>query len=153
MNSNFGIVFFILAFSFCACHFYKEYDKESFPTYAWQSGQELRFHPVIEEVGKPYTLALGIRHLFGFEPSSIAVQVKLISPSGKESVKDYEFLIRDKSGEYIGTCGGDLCDLETPVDENIIFEEPGEYAVVVTHGHPGMKITGIMEFGIILDEQ
>ena len=153
MNSKLAIVFFVFAFSFSSCHYYKEYDKKSFSTYAWQSDQELLFHPVIEEVDKPYALTLGIRHLFGFEPSSIAVNVKRIAPSGKESTKEYEFQIRDANGEYIGSCGGDLCDLETQVEENIQFEEQGEYIVVITHGHPGMKITGIMEFGLILDKQ
>ncbi len=150
MNSK-SLLFLIVLALGSSCHSYKEYDKESFPTYTWKSGQEIIFRPTIEDVGKTYSMSLGIRHIFGFEASSINVSVKVISPSGKEKSKNYELQIRDKNNEYIASCGGDLCDLETVVDENISFDEPGEFTFVITHGHPGMKIAGIMELGLILD--
>ena len=132
-------------------HVYKEYDKESFPTYTWKSGQEINFNPTIEDVNKSYKLTLGIRHLYGFQLSSINVTVKSISPSGKEATKDYEFKIKDSEDKYIGSCGGDLCDLETVVDDNIKFEEPGQYKYSITHNVQADRIPGVMEFGLIID--
>ncbi len=134
-----------------SCHYYKQYDKESFPTYVWKSGQEITFEPTIEDHTKSYRLTLGIRHLFGFEPSSIGIRVQSISPAGKEVTKDYEFQIRDGSNEYIGSCGGDLCDLETVVDDNFVFDEPGQYTFILTHIEDAAKIPGVMELGLILD--
>ena len=135
-----------------SCHFYKEYDKKSFPLYAWEAGQEVTFHPTIDDINTSYQLTLGIRHLFGFEPSSIGIRVKSVSPSGREVTNDYDFQIRDASMEYIGSCGGDLCDIETMVDDQITFEEAGQYTYVITHTVNTNKIPGVMEVGLILDK-
>ncbi|HEY3402246.1 MAG TPA: hypothetical protein VGK59_02600 [Ohtaekwangia sp.] len=132
-------------------HVYKEYDKESFPTYTWKSGQGIVFKPVIEDVSKSYSLTLGIRHLYGFQLNSIPVTVRMISPSGKESTADYDFRTRNSENEYLAKCGGDLCDLETVVEENLKFGEAGTYTYVVTHQVQADQIPGVMEFGLIID--
>jgi gliding motility-associated lipoprotein GldH len=117
----------------------------------WKYDQEINFKPIIEDVNKTYKLTLGIRHLYGFQLNSINVTVRSISPSGKESTKDYELKIKDSEGKYISNCGGDLCDLEVMVDENIKFEEVGEYKYSVTHNVQADRIPGIMELGLIID--
>ena len=137
---------------FSCSHVYKEYDKESFPTYAWKYGQEIIFNPTIADINKTYKLTLGIRHLYGFQLNSINVTVRSVSPSGKETTKDYELKIKDSEGKYISSCGGDLCDLEVMVEENIKFEEAGEYKYFVTHNVQADRIPGVMEFGFIIDE-
>ncbi|MBL7870782.1 MAG: gliding motility lipoprotein GldH [Cyclobacteriaceae bacterium] len=134
-------------------HVYRKYDKKSFPTYSWKYGQEIIFTPTIEDINKSYNLVLGIRHLYGFQLSRINVTIKSISPSGKEMIKDYEFNILKSDGKYIGSCSGDMCDLEAVVDENIKFEEAGQYKYVITHNVQVEKIPGIMEFGLIIDER
>lgn len=146
------VILVLFLFFITSCRYYKEYDKESFPTYAWNAGQEITFYPTIDDINASYELTLGIRHLFGFQPSRIGVRVKSISPSGKVVTKIYDFQIRDASMEYIGSCGGDLCDLETIVDEQVRFEEAGEYTYVITHTENTDKIPGVMEFGLILDK-
>ena len=154
MNIKSILTIFTIVLLTTSCgHVYKEYDKESFPTYSWKYGQEIVFNPSIEDINKSYDLILGIRHLYGFQLSGINVTVKSISPSGKETSKDYDFKIMKSDGKYIGSCGGDLCDLETMVDENIKFEEPGQYKYVITHNVQVDRIPGIMEFGLIIDER
>lgn len=144
-------VFVSIALLTISCHVYKEYDKESFPTYVWKAGQEIKFDPTIENISKTYSLTLGIRHLFGFQPGSLSVSVRSVSPSGKEKIREYELQIKDSEGEYISKCGGDLCDLETMVDTKIKFEEAGAYSFFITPNFQGDKIPGVMEFGLILD--
>ena len=146
------LLFSILCFSFTACHYYKKYDKESFPTYTWKEGQEIIFHPTIDDTNTSYQLTLGIRHLFGFQPSSIGIRVKSIAPSGREVTKEYDFQIRNANKKYIGTCGGDLCDLETAVDNDIRFEEKGQYTFILTPVLNTEKVPGVMEIGLILDK-
>jgi hypothetical protein len=87
------LLFVLVSLSIAACHDYKEYNKEAFPTYAWKAGQEIIFHPTIDDISKSYQLTLGIRHIFGFQPSSIGIRVKSVSPSGKEVTNDYDFQI------------------------------------------------------------
>ena len=145
------LVYLVMASTFSCNHVYKEYDKESFPTYTWKSGQEIVFRPTIEDVSKSYSLTLGMRHLYGFQLSSVAVTIKSVSPSGKETTNDYDFQIKDSKNEYIAKCGGDLCDLETVIEDNLRFEEAGTYTYVIAHQAQVNQIPGIMELGLIVD--
>src|SRR5688572_18297431 len=153
INKKDTLIYLTFPLLFIACtHTYKEYDKESFPTYTWESDQKIIFNPTIKDISKPYKLTLGIRHLYGFQLKSIRVNVKSVSPSGKETMKAYEFHIKNAAGEYLRSCDGDLCDLETVVEENIKFEEPGQYTYSIMHNAKEYSIPGVMEFGLILDE-
>lgn len=129
------------------------YYKDSFSTYSWQHGQEILFTPTIEDISKSYALALGVRHLYGFPLDKITVTIKTISPSGKETTKDYELAVKDSQNNYISKCAGDICDLETTVETNITYEEPGKYKYLVSHTVQVNKIPGVMELGLIIDEK
>ena len=133
-------------------HVFKEYDRKSFPTYSWKDGQVIEFHPRIEDETAAYALRLGIRYHYGLELESFDVSVRTIAPSGKEMVKKVSFQVRDEKNEHVGDCAGDICDREIVVVEKHIFEEAGEYKVLVTHGENGYRIPGIMEVGVIIDK-
>jgi gliding motility-associated lipoprotein GldH len=132
---------------------YREYDKDSFPTYTWQNGQEVIFNPAIEDVTKSYELVLGLRHVYGLKIRTLAINVRQISPSGKESSKEYQLKLIDDRVEYIGSCGGDLCDIEVAVESGVKFDEAGKYKYIVTHNMPLDRIPGIMEVGLIINKQ
>ena len=133
-------------------HTYKKYDKESFPTHSWTSGNGIIFNPQIEDVSKSYKLIFGIRHVYGFQFESIGVTIKTIAPSGKEADKNYDVKVKKSGGDYVGSCAGDLCDLETVLESNIKFDEIGEYKYFVTHNLPVDRIPGVIEVGLIIDE-
>jgi|SRR5690349_23810353 len=141
----------IAIFAISCNHVYKEYDKKSFPTYVWKWGQEIHFNPTVQDISKTYKLTLGIRHVYGFQLSSIKVGVKSTSPSGKEVEKKYDLIIRDPAGNYLARCGGDLCDLEIVLEDNLKFEEPGQYKYSIVHKVQVDQIAGVMEIGLILD--
>lgn len=152
MNKKSILLYLMIAILAVACnHVYKKYDKDSFPTYAWKYGQEIVFNPTIDDISKSYKLILGMRHLYGLQLGSLPVTVTSIAPSGKETTRNYELKIKDAADKYIGNCAGDLCDLETVVDENLKFEEPGQYKYIIKHNVQAEKIPGVMEFGLILD--
>jgi gliding motility-associated lipoprotein GldH len=154
MNKNAFVVGVILLLLLTtSCHFYKEYDKESFPTYSWNDGQEVVFTPTIEDNAKTYQIMLGLRHHYGVQTKSFGVIIKMVSPSGKESSKDYDLKIKDENNKHIGSCAGDMCDLETVVFEDLKFEEVGEYRFSISHKERGYRIPGIMEVGLIIDEK
>jgi gliding motility-associated lipoprotein GldH len=143
----------ILLITVSCTHVYREYDKESFSTYSWDDGQELSFTPKIEDIDKTYKLTLGLRHHFALNLAGFDVNMKIITPSGKESSKDYRLNIKDSSNKNIGSCAGDMCDLETIVLDNLKFDEVGEYRVLISHNERGYKIPGILEVGVIIDEK
>jgi len=134
------------------CHTYKKYDKKSFPNYVWNYDNGIIFKPTVEDISKNYQLSLGIRHLYGIQLDNLLVTVNTIAPSGKEEEKEYKIAMRIGQ-EYAGKCAGDMCDLETVVNENIKFDEVGQYTFFISHNFQDSQITGIMEVGLILDEK
>lgn len=154
MNINNIFIYLSILLACVSCnHVYKEYDKESFSTYSWDDGQELSFTPSIEDINKTYVLSLGLRHHFALNMRSFTVNMKIIAPSGKESSKDYTLSIKDSSNKNIGSCAGDMCDLETIVFDDLKFEEAGEYKVLISHNERGYRIPGVLEVGVIIDEK
>lgn len=151
-RSAFKLIIVILLLTSCD-RVYRKYDKESFPTYTWQNGQGVIFKPTIEDVTKSYEVVLGIRHVYGLKIRTLAINVLQVSPSGKESSKEYQLKLIDDQGEYISSCGGDLCDIEVVVESNVKFDEAGEYKYLVTHNMPIDRIPGIMEVGLIINKQ
>lgn len=152
MKGTSASAYLVIAVLTIACnHVYKKYDKESFPTYTWKSGQEVTFAPEIDDTRKLYKLILGLRHLYGLQLESVPVTVKSISPSGKQTVKNYTLQIKNTRNENAGSCAGDICDFEMMIDDSLNFEEPGQYKYVVKHNIPSSKILGIMELGLIID--
>jgi gliding motility-associated lipoprotein GldH len=146
----FSIVPLIL---FASCnHVYKEYNKESFPTYSWNDGQEISFSPKIESTQEAYKLTVSLRHHDRTQMKALGIRVKIISPSGKENVKDYRLKIKDSQNKNIANCAGDICDLDTVVEATFKFDETGEYQVLITHNEKGFKIPGVMEVGLTIDQ-
>jgi gliding motility-associated lipoprotein GldH len=153
IKRTFAIGLILLILVTTSCHFYKEYDKDSFPTYSWKDGQEVVFTPKIDDNTKTYQVTLGLRYHYGFQNKSFGVNIKTISPSGKENSKDYDLKIKDDNNKHIGSCSGDICDLETVVLDDLKFEEVGEYKISIRHNERGYRIPGIMEVGLIIDEK
>jgi hypothetical protein len=68
-------------------------------------------------------------------------------------VKDYRLKIKDSQNKNIANCAGDICDLDTVVEESFKFDETGEYKILITHNEKGFKVPGIMEVGLIVDQK
>jgi gliding motility-associated lipoprotein GldH len=153
MNNKIILIFLVISLLTFSCnHVYKNYDKESFPIYNWKAGQEVTFTPVIEDVSKSYIVTLGLRHLYGFQFKTLAVTITSISPSGKQTKKNFVFKIKNAQNEYLAKCAGDYCDLENVVDSAFTFQEPGQYQYIITH-KATTSIPGVMELGLIIDKK
>jgi gliding motility-associated lipoprotein GldH len=137
----------------CSSATYEKYDKNSFVNYIWNKEQQITFNPTIEDADKPYVLTIGIRHIHGVPYDNLGVNVKSISPSGRESSRAYTISIKDADQKFKANCAGDLCDLETVVEESITFPEAGPYTYIVTHTYRSDQVPGIMSVGLIIKEK
>jgi gliding motility-associated lipoprotein GldH len=146
MNRFLVFVFILLVVSSCN-QVYKKWEKESFTTLTWKPETELKFYPEIDDTTWTYELTLGVRHMFGSSLERVALTVVTLSPSGKMSASKYELILKDKSGNALASCAGNMCDLELVVDPVLKFSESGRYTFIIK---PEERVVGIMEFGFIL---
>ena len=151
MKTSLICIQFTVLIVISSCITYKEYDEESFSNYSWSSGQQLTFKPLIEDAPSSYELGLGIRHVYGLRNSHINITIKSISPSGIIKTENHDFFLKDGNGNYLSSCAGDMCDLETYVNNDLLLEEAGEYTFFLSHNMPS-NISGILAFGLLLNE-
>lgn len=83
----------------------------------------------------------------------MAINVVEVAPSGKETSKEYQLTLMDDRGEYVSSCGGDLCDIEAVIESDVKFSEPGVYNYFITHNMPLERIPGVMEVGFIINKE
>lgn len=147
-------IFILVSFALLAgCgRVYKKWEKNAFPAYTWSKDTEIIYQPFIRDITKQYELVLGIRYIAGSDIPDIPVIVTVISPSGKEDIKNFRLQVITPGRQPLARCAGDICDLESPVGE-LVFTEPGDYRFVVRHDSERGTLYGVMEFGLILDEK
>jgi gliding motility-associated lipoprotein GldH len=145
----FGLVFLLVSCN----QIYKEYEKDSFATLSWKRGQQIIFYPEIDDLSKTYELTLGLRHVYGAQIKRMDISVTIVSPSGKEKIRQFSFDVMDDKGEFLASCAGNMCDLEAVVDDELSFSETGKYKFILTHNMDQERVRGVMEFGLIIGEK
>ena len=130
---------------------YNEHQELS-PEVEWLKKDIRTFKVPITDNDIAYKMSLSFRFATGYQYQTANVKVTEISPSGKETVNEYELKVREANGEYIGDPGLDIWDSEHVVEYKKIFEEKGTYTYVIEHVMPTDPMVGVMEIGMILDK-
>lgn len=152
MKSKFSLILLAATFLISGCTTYKEYNEDSFSNFTWESGQTIVFKPTIEDITTDYRLGFGLRHVYGMSTTAIKITVKSVSPSGNATMDTYPFQIKEADGSYVGSCAGDMCDLEAFVDNEIRFMETGEYTFMLSHNSK-ISLAGVTALGLIIDKK
>ena len=126
--------------------------KELSPNIEWLKKDVREFEVPVESTDQLYDLSLSFRYANGYRFQVARVKVTQISPSGEETVNEYELKVRDEQGDYIGEAGYDIWDSEHLVEESKQFEESGIYTFKIEHAMAQNPLNYAMEIGVILDE-
>lgn len=154
MKISRSLIFLCFISTIIACNenlIFKEFNKD-FPQFRWEKTKQIEFSPEITDISNNYSVSLELRHVFGFQFKDMKVQVETISPSGKSSIKPYEFAVMDQNNEYLSECSVDICDLKTTIEENMKFEEAGTYKYIIEHNMPVHILPNVMEMGLIIEK-
>ena len=155
MNSGRKRVLNILplpAFLFLASctHTFKEYQKDVFGNYRWTNDASVNFTPLIEDTTRKYRVSIGLRHLYGIQDKQINIKLSWAAPDGASVQASHTIQLRKANGDYVSSCGGDLCDIEVVVLSAVQFDQPGEYEMTIALDQPD-NVLGVMEVGLIID--
>lgn len=137
-----------------ACHpegrIFVEHQELS-PQVEWLKDDIKTFEVPIENADT-YDMSLAFRYANGYQYRMVLVKVIETSPSGEETIYDYELRVRDEKGDYIGEPGYDIWDSEHLVEPGKSFSETGTYTYQIEHNMPIDPLNFAMEIGLILDE-
>jgi len=126
--------------------------KELSPGLEWLKKDVREFKVPVEDNSIAYNMSLSFRYVNGYQYQVAKVKVTETSPSGKETVKEYDLKVREDNGDYIGEAGYDIWDSEHLVEPNKKYEETGTYIYVIEHNMPNDPLNFTMEIGVILDK-
>ncbi|PCJ77891.1 MAG: hypothetical protein COA57_16420 [Flavobacteriales bacterium] len=130
---------------------YVEFQELS-PEVEWLKKDTREFKVPVEDNSLAYNMSLSFRYAEGYQYQVAKVKVTETSPSGKETIKEYDLKVREDNGDYIGEAGFDIWDSEHLVEPNKKYEETGTYAYVIEHNMPKDPLVFAMEIGVILDK-
>lgn len=118
----------------------------------WKKSDVLTFKPVINDVSKKYNIVFTFRHVHGFPFRDVKIALKIKSPSGDLSVKEYSIAVFNDKNEYISKCAGDYCDLDQVVEQQYSFTEKGTYVFEISHEMTSDPLRNVMEVGLIIKQ-
>ena len=130
---------------------YTEHQELS-PDIEWLKKDVREFKVPIEDNSIAYNMSLSFRYANGYQYKTANVKVTETSPSGKETVKEYELKVRENNGDYIGEAGYDIWDSEHLIEPNKKYEETGIYTYSIEQNTPVDPLNYAMEIGVILDK-
>ncbi len=141
------LILIILTISLFSCenNTFKEY--HTFSDILWHKSDVINFNFDINNPGK-YNLYLPLRYTQGCPYKSILVNIKLISPSGKQTKINKEIKIIDNNNEYIGEGAGDIWDVEDLAAKDFKFDEKGTYKAEISQNTTEETLAFIMEVGL-----
>jgi gliding motility-associated lipoprotein GldH len=155
MKKNQLLALIIIATILIACQpegrIFVEHQELS-PEVEWLKKDTREFKVPVDNTSSLYDLSLSFRYTTGYQFQVVRVKVTETSPSGQESVNEYELKVREDNGEYIGDPGLDIWDSEHLVEENKEYEEKGTYTYLIEHNMPTDPLNLAMEIGVILDK-
>ncbi|MDW7690711.1 hypothetical protein R9C00_21865 [Flammeovirgaceae bacterium SG7u.111] len=129
-----------------------EKHKELSPEVQWLRSDTRTFEVPIEDNSVPYDMGLTFRFVNGYQYPHAKVKVTETSPSGKVTEMEYDMIVVDQNGDYIGEPGLDIWDSEHKVAPSKTFEETGTYTYEIAHAMPRDTLNLAMEIGIVLDK-
>lgn len=126
--------------------------KELSPEIEWKRKDARKFEVPIKDNSMNYDLSLSFRYAEGYPYKTAKVKVTEKSPSGKETISEYDLTVRKDNGDYIGEGSLDIWDSEHIVEKGNKFEEIGTYTYVIQHNMPQDPMPMAMEIGVIIRE-
>jgi gliding motility-associated lipoprotein GldH len=127
-------------------------NQELSPKVEWLKSDVKTFNIPIQNIDATYKMSLAFRYTEGIEYKVLKVKVTEISPSKKESIKEYDLTVIDNKGEYVGEPGLSMFDSEHLVEANKKYSEKGTYTYKIEHAMSTDVVNLAMEIGVILDK-
>lgn len=118
----------------------------------WTYADSLRFDFEVTDTLRIYNLYLELAHTLAYPYQNLYVRLHTTFPSGQRITEVVSLELAEKTGVWLGDCGGSDCELAIPIQQGAYFNQAGAYRLVV---EPFMRIDslpGIQSVSFLLEE-
>jgi len=151
---SFHIALFISILSMIiACRdtfIYKE--KKSIPNGSWMYSDTLEYRISVTDTSALYNLYAEFEHADSFPAQNLYLKLYTTFPGGKrvERIRSFDFF--DNMGNPAGKCSGGRCTLRTLLQNNVYFNEKGEYKITLEQFTRNSPLPGISGVTLLLED-
>lgn len=118
----------------------------------WAYKDSLFYEFEISDTLKPYDISLDIDHqtTFGFE--NLYIYAVTVFPEGKRSANPVPLQLADTSGDWIGKCDDEECQIHINIAGASYFKTAGKYKIIICQHSRQDLLEGIGSIAVKISE-
>jgi gliding motility-associated lipoprotein GldH len=139
----------IMILSLPGCRKEKDYVLyHKFPDHTWNRFNTLQFEIPMRPSPKGWDILFYANHTKDYAFDNLDFYMRMVTPSGEERIKDYNFPVKRRDGGFIGQCRADSCTITIPIKKEIYLPDTGILKIQIETIVPRMEIKGLLGVGI-----
>jgi len=116
----------------------------------WNRFEKINFDIPILDVNKHYDVLFFANHTKDYEFDNLEFNMIMTTPDGEERIKEYKFLIKDKTGGFTGICNQDSCTESITLKKSLMMEKKGVLRIEIETLVPRLQVNALLGIGIRL---
>jgi gliding motility-associated lipoprotein GldH len=121
-----------------------------FPGQTWNRFEKLKFDIPVQAIDKRYDVYFFASHTREYEFDNLDFNMIMETPNGEERIKEYSFLIKDKTGGFTGNCTADSCIATVALKKGLYMDKKGMLRIEIEVLVPRLEIRSLLGVGIRL---
>lgn len=152
MKTKFLLIAFVLVLMSCNQNQLFDQFNSDFTDNRWEASDVKSFEFENKQSEGISELKLHLGHIRGFQFKEVPLEVEITSPDGNVEKLPVILKLMDESGNDLGDCSGDICDVYQTIKT---FEklEKGKYKVAVKSTFAGPFLPNVLGVGIVVEKQ
>lgn len=114
----------------------------------WNRFEKISFDIPVLDIEKRYDVFFFANHTKDYEFDNLAFNMIMTTPSGEERIREYLFLLKNKTGGFTGTCSRDSCTASIALKKGLRMEKKGMLRIEIETLVPRLQIKALLGVGI-----
>lgn len=147
------IILLCISLGFSACdESYVFSDTQSIPNAEWSYTDSLDFKVPVTDTTQLYNLYIQFDHAATFPSQNIYLKLSTKFPDGTRVSRLRSFDLYDVQGNPTGNCSGKICQARMLLQDNLYFNQIGDYTITLEQFTRINPLTGINALGIMMEK-
>ncbi len=152
MGKNFAFAFFLAILANACSPGYLIKETRELEGETWGYADSLSFQAAIRDTVQLYDISLVVKHRTNYSFQNLYLRIHTSFPDGKELTQVLSLELANKAGQWQGSCRGDYCTLEVPIQLNAFFNQTGVHTFTLEQYMRADDLPGIAALGIRIKE-
>ena len=118
----------------------------------WAYSDILNYEPTIKDTSTIYNIYLEVEHSTNYSNQNLYTRIKTTFPSKEVLTEVVSLELADKRGKWNGSCSGEWCRVQIPLQEGAYFSQSGNYLFEIEQFMRTNPIEGIKSISLMLED-